>query len=183
MTDELSWPDLSDAELVERVVHPAAPAQRQAAFEAIYQRHAPAVLALCGGLLWDDFDTAQAAAQDAMVAAYRDLATGRPPREPGRLRAWLLGIAKNRCREEFRRRGREGALPEDLEDDDWEAASRRRRAEVDRILAMVAASFTGPQQRIYELSTRQGLRGPALAAALGMKQEKANTYTGENIER
>ena len=48
---------------------------------------------------------------------------------------------------------------------------------------MVAVSFTEPQQRIYELSTRQGLRGQALAAALGITQEKANTSTAENIER
>lgn len=183
MTGELSWPDLSDAELVERVVHPGVPSYREAAFSAIYQRHAPAVLALCGGLIWDDFDSAQAAAQDAMIAAYRDLAVGRPPREPGKLRAWLLGIARNRCREEFRRRGRVDALPDDLEEDDWEAASRRRRGEVDRILGIVAASFTPPQQRIYELSMRQGLRGQALAAALGITEDKANDNTLQNISR
>jgi hypothetical protein len=74
-------------------------------------------------------------------------------------------------------------MPDELPDDDWETASRRRQAEVDRILSSVAATFTGPQQRIYELSIRQGLRGQALATALQITEKNANDDTYENITR
>lgn len=181
MTKTLNFENLPDAELVACVARPAA-AQQEAAFEAIYRRYAREVLAMCGGIIWDDFDTARTVAQDALVIAYRDLSSGRLPAQPQKLRAWLLGIAKNRCREEFRRRATTGLMPDELPDDDWETASRRRRAEVDRILSVVATSLTGPQQRIYELSTRQGLRGQALAAALQTTQKEANDATYQNIK-
>jgi DNA-directed RNA polymerase specialized sigma24 family protein len=183
MGQGLSWQDVADSELVARIGQAASPAQRETAFDVIYQRHAPAVLAVCGGRLYDDPDAAQAAAQVALVTAYRDLTEGRPPREPDKLRSWLCGIATNRCREEIRRRGREVALPDDVADDEYETASRRRRAEVDRILDIVAATFTESQQRVYEFSTRQGLRGQALARALGVVEKEANDDTWENKKR
>ena len=93
----LSWQDIPDSELVARIGQAVSSAQREAAFDVIYQRHAPAVLAVCGGRLYDDPDAAQAAAQVALVTAYRDLTEGRPPREPDKLHSWLRGIAANRC--------------------------------------------------------------------------------------
>jgi DNA-directed RNA polymerase specialized sigma24 family protein len=183
MTGHQDLENRPDAELVACIVRPAVAGQQQAAFEVIYQRYAWEVLALCGGIIWDDFDTARTVAQDALVVAYQDLSSGRPPAQPEKLRAWLLGIAKNRCREEFRRRNKTGLMPDELPDDDWETASRRRQAEVDRILSSVAATFTGPQQRIYELSIRQGLRGQALATALPTTEKNANDDTYENITR
>jgi DNA-directed RNA polymerase specialized sigma24 family protein len=183
MLGGLSWQDVPDSELVARIGQAVSPAQRETAFDVIYQRYAQAVLAVCGGRLYDDPDAAQAAAQVALVTAYRDLTEGRPPRESDKLRSWLCGIAANRCREEIRRRGREAALPDEVADDEYEAASRRRRAEVDRILGIVAATFTESQQRIYELSTRQGLRGQVLANALGVAEKEANDDTWENKKR
>ena len=179
----LSWQDIPDSELVARIGQAVSSAQREAAFDVIYQRHAPAVLAVCGGRLYDDPDAAQAAAQVALVTAYRDLTEGRPPREPDKLHSWLRGIAANRCHEEIRRRRREDALPDQVADDEYEAASRRRRAEVDRILGIVAATFTESQQRIYQFSTRQGLRGEALASARGVAEKEANDDTWENKRR
>ena len=182
MTGNLNLENLPDAELVACVVRPAVAGQQEAAFEAIYRRYAWEVLAACGGIIWDDFDTARTVAQDTLVTAYRDLSSGRPPDQPEKLRAWLFGIARNRCREEFRRRSKTGLMPDELPDDDWEIASRRRQAEVDRILSVVATSFTGPQQRFYELSTRRGLRGQALAAALQTTEKEANDGTYQNIK-
>lgn len=183
MTDELTWEDLPDAVLVARIGRAAGSAQREAAFEEIYRRHSEAVLAVCGGMLYRDPDSAQATAQIALVAAYRDLVEGRPPRDPQKLRAWLCGIARYRCHEEIRRRNRESSLSEDVADDDYESASRQRRAEVDRILDVVAATFTEPQQQIYQLVIRQGLRGQALAAARGVSEKEANDNTYENKDR
>ena len=96
MTGTLDLENMPDEGLVACVVRPASAGLREAAFEIIYRRHARGVLALCGGLIWDDFDTARTIAQDALVVAYQYMTEGRPPDQPERLRAWLNGIARNR---------------------------------------------------------------------------------------
>ncbi|WP_432586348.1 hypothetical protein ABVG11_09490 [Streptomyces sp. HD1123-B1] len=174
----------SDADLVRAFLQARGTAAREAAFTRIHERHAEAVLYRCASLLPDDPDAAESAAAAALTAAYHDLSAGRPPREPHKLRAWLYGIARHRCSEELRRRGPAGpGLPAEVADDTWESVSRARLAEVDRILDVVAASFTEPQRRIFQLSTRQHLRGKALAAALGVSEKEANDDTWENKQR
>lgn len=71
-------------------------------------------------------------------------------------------------------------MPDDVEDDTYERASRARRARVDRILDLVAASLTEPEQEIFELSVRQGLRGKRLAAGLGMDVAEASRAAYDN---
>ncbi|MET8181713.1 sigma factor [Streptomyces sp. NPDC005336] len=172
---------IGDEDLVRGFLEARGSAGREAAFTRIHERHADAVLYRCASLLADDPAAAESAAAEAFTVAYRDLTAGRPPREPHKLRAWLYGIARHRCAEELRRRGRASAgLPEEVESDTYESASRRRLAEVDRILDIVAASFTDPQRRIFHLSTRQHLRGKALAKALGVSEKEANDDTWEN---
>ncbi|MET7937586.1 hypothetical protein [Streptomyces sp. NPDC005322] len=173
-----------DEDLVREFLEARGSAGREAAFTRIHERHADAVLYRCASLLPDDPDAAESAAAAAFTAAYHDLSAGRPPREPHKLRAWLYGIARHRCSGELRRRGPASAgLPEEVEDDTYESASRRRLAEVDRILDIVAGSFTEPQRRIFHLSTRQHLRGKALATALGVSEKEANDDTWENKQR
>ena len=159
---------------------------RELALRAIYDRHSADVLGLCGWWLTDP-DAALDAAQSTFEIAIADLTgagpTGAPTlRDPDRLGAWLGGIARNQCRTEWRRRNREGEFPEeDLEDAEHEVtASRRRQAQVDRMLDSVAASFTERQQVIFRLVLRQGLRGQALAAELGISEKEANDATYEN---
>ena len=74
-----------DAELLVR-----ARAQDGAAFRALFLRHAPAVRRLLGGL-FRVADDADEATQETFVRAHSALAS---LRDPARLRAWLLGIAR-----------------------------------------------------------------------------------------
>jgi hypothetical protein len=82
----------------------------------------------------------------------------------------------------WRHRDRAGEFPEeDLEEAEHEVtASRRRQAQVDRMLDSVAATFTQRQQTIFGLVLRQGIRGQALAAELGVSERDANDATYEN---
>jgi RNA polymerase sigma factor (sigma-70 family) len=168
----------SDAELVERALGPASSQDREQALKAIYDKHAQDVLGLCGYWLHDP-DAAMDAAQSAFEVMLEDLPT---LRDPGKLGPWLRGIAKHRCQEVWRQRGRIGDYPDqDLEDAEHEVkASRRRKAEVDRMLDVVAASLTERQEQIYQLVLRQDLRGRALATQLGISEKEANDATYEN---
>lgn len=182
--DDQRWQEVPDRELVDRARHPANPAERAAALTQIYQRYELAVVRSCVRY-FSDMDSVRHVAAAAFEAAIRELSDGpNPPREPDKLKAWLRAIAKNRCREELRRRGDDVPLPDfDLEDADFEQASRRRLAQVDRMLEAVAASFTEREQRVFELSTRQGLRGQELAAVLGVSATQADRETYENKTR
>jgi RNA polymerase sigma factor (sigma-70 family) len=65
-----------------------------AAFEVLFERHGPAILAFCRHMLGSP-EEAEDAAQHAFVAAYRDLQRG-AEREIA-LKPWLFTIARNRC--------------------------------------------------------------------------------------
>jgi RNA polymerase sigma factor (sigma-70 family) len=179
----LVWAEMTDRALVQRAVSPSSPQERQQALQAIYDRHSADVLGLCGWWLSDP-DAAMDAAQSTFETAIKDLVrAGKPTlRDPDKLGAWLHGIAKNQCRAVWRHRNREGEFPEeDLEDAEHEVtASRRRQAQVDRMLDSVAATFTERQQTIFTLVLRQGIRGQALAAELGVSEKDANDATYEN---
>jgi len=179
----LVWAQMTDRELVGRAVGPSSAQEREQALQAIYDRHSADVLGLCGWWLSDP-DAALDAAQSTFEIVIEDLAGAGAPtlRDPDKLGAWLRGIAKNQCRAVWRRRNREGEFPEqDLEDAEHEVtASRRRQAQVDRMLDSVAATFTPRQQTIFKLVLRQGIRGQALAAELGVSEKGANDATYEN---
>ena len=63
------------------------------AFETLFQRHQPHVQEFCRQMLGTR-EEAEDAVQQTFLAAFRDLARGRRPRE---MRPWLLGIARRRC--------------------------------------------------------------------------------------
>ncbi|MFE9578464.1 hypothetical protein ACFYO1_18885 [Nocardia sp. NPDC006044] len=106
---------------------------------------------------------------------------GENPREPEKLRAWLCGIVRNRCREDRRRRANTGALPlKPLVADDDEADRLRRTAEVNRMLDIVATTFTHHQRRIYQFNIRRELHGKALATALSVSTKNAYKFAYEN---
>jgi RNA polymerase sigma-70 factor (ECF subfamily) len=91
----------TDAELVAATVR----GDRQAAGDLV-ERHAAAVYAVCLGLLADP-DRAQDAAQDALLKALERLGS---LREPATFRAWLISIARNLCRDSWKRTRRRRAL-------------------------------------------------------------------------
>src|SRR5918992_5534115 len=78
-----------DARLVEQVRR-----GNEAAFEVIFERHAPAILAFCSHMLGSR-EEAEDVVQHTFTAAYRDLQRG-GDREIA-LNAWLFAIARNRC--------------------------------------------------------------------------------------
>jgi RNA polymerase sigma factor (sigma-70 family) len=78
-----------DARLVDQVRR-----GNEAAFEVIFERHAPAILSFCRHMLGTR-EEAEDAVQHTFTAAYRDLQRG-GDREIA-LKAWLFAIARNRC--------------------------------------------------------------------------------------
>src|SRR5919106_6422420 len=78
-----------DGRLVEQVRR-----GNEAAFEVIFERHAPAILAFCRHMLGTR-EEAEDAVQHTFTAAYRDLQRG-GDREIA-LKPWLFAIARNRC--------------------------------------------------------------------------------------
>jgi RNA polymerase sigma factor (sigma-70 family) len=66
----------------------------EAAFEVIFERHGPAILAFCRHMLGSP-EEAEDAVQHTFAAAFRDL--GRSGEREIALKAWLFAIARNRC--------------------------------------------------------------------------------------
>jgi RNA polymerase sigma factor (sigma-70 family) len=64
-----------------------------AAFETLYDRHQPALLAFCRHMLGNRED-GEDALQQAFTRAHRALVGGR---KPDKVRPWLFAIARNRC--------------------------------------------------------------------------------------
>src|SRR5687768_1183469 len=79
----------SDASLVERVR-----AGDEVAFEVLYERHVPGVLAFCRHMLGSR-DEGEDAVQQAFVSAHSSL-TGGDEREIN-FKPWIYTIARNRC--------------------------------------------------------------------------------------
>src|ERR687896_1762150 len=78
-----------DGRLVEQVRR-----GNEAAFEVIFERHGPAILAFCRHMLGSP-EEAEDAVQLSFAAAYRDLT--RAGRREIALKPWLFTIARNRC--------------------------------------------------------------------------------------
>jgi RNA polymerase sigma factor (sigma-70 family) len=82
------------------------------AFAGIVERYQSLVCAIAYSGL-GDLDLSRDVAQETFVAAWKGLPT---LREPGRLRAWLAGIARHLMQNARRRRGRERAASAPLEE-------------------------------------------------------------------
>lgn len=86
------------------------------AFNSLVERYQAAVFTLCLRLLGER-QAAEDAAQEAFISGYRAISQF----HTGSIRAWLLRIASNECKDELRRRSRRGAgasLDAMLESDD-----------------------------------------------------------------
>jgi RNA polymerase sigma factor (sigma-70 family) len=185
----------SDRELVDAAVCASTAAAQAAAFTEIFKRHHGAVLRYCSRHLREHAGVEDAAA-DSFEAAFTDLQRGRPPRDPDKLRAWLLGIARHRCLTHMRgsrhddNRARrkpgldallhdDGIAEELLDDVADESGRRRRQAQADRLVAVVVATFDERWQHIYELSVIEGRRGRQLAVPLGVTAADASRLAND----
>jgi RNA polymerase sigma factor (sigma-70 family) len=88
----------SDAELVEAVL-----GGHRASFGILVQRYERAVLGVGLGIL-GDYHAAQDVTQEALVTAYAELKT---LRRPDRFASWLVGIARRKAIDAWRRRSRQ----------------------------------------------------------------------------
>lgn len=175
---------LDDKALVARF-HQADLAEQKTLFAAVCQRHLRTVTGFCAGQL-NERDSSSDAAHDAFLAGFESLRRGTVP---DALLPWLIGIARYRCLEylrgpspDGRRRGSLDELSRDgkVDPENGKAAeevenlSRRRRAEVDRLLDTVARTLTAKQQELFALSIREGLAGEALGRRIGKTSAQAS---------
>ena len=133
--------DLADEQLVELAV-----ADDRDAFGEIVRRWERKIFALCFGMLGRE-DDARDAAQEAFIAAYRNLPNFRGE---ARVSSWLHRIAVNQCLTVKRR---QRSRPEDRIDDE--------NGEGDRVF--IAASHHSPA-RVVEKSERMDLIRTAVGA-------------------
>src|SRR5712691_328125 len=181
-TDPIEWENLAHSELVDRALNADSQADRESAFSAIFPRHHHSVLAFCGGRLQAPHRAADAAAE-TFIAAFTTLAS---LKDTDNLRGWLFGIARNQCHTQEKNTRRQIPLPAiDARDEDelrsYEKASRARHAEVDRLLDVVVATLTKQEQKLFQLTVRDGIVGAQLAKALAVKPEEASRRTWDII--
>jgi RNA polymerase sigma factor (sigma-70 family) len=136
-----------------------------------------------GGAGWSRAD-AEDAAQWTLAELARSLRGGEDgggyARGRGRLRAWIMGIARNRVRmirrSMSRRNARHVAEPARAEPDDAAAADlwdrEQDRAVLERALTIVAGSVSAETMRIFELAVVRGMDANAVARECGVEVEK-----------
>ena len=162
------------------------------AFDALVVAHQDRLYTIALRMLGDTGD-AEEAAQDALVRAYRALASyDRTRIAELRLRPWLTTILLNRCRSVAARRATRGPRPVSIDADatrpiaelaapDGAAPSEQaeRHAERDRWAVRLAALPT-PYRAAIVLRHVDGLSYPEAAAALGRPEGtvKAQVHRG-----
>lgn len=161
------------------------------AFDALVIAHQDRLYTIALRVLGDPGD-AEEAAQDALVRAYRALASYEPQRiRELRLRGWLATIVLNLCRSRVARRAARGAAPLTLDAEDGAplappapathgpAAVVERRAERDDWAVRLAA-LPLPYRSAVVLRHVDGLSYPEAAAALGRPEGtvKAQVHRG-----
>ncbi len=170
---------LSDAELVER----AAGGDLES-FGRIYDRYAARVHDLCLHLLRNPEDAADATAEVFLSAASHLDGL----RDPDRLRPWLYAIARNEIYRRSRRRGREVAMSEQLDDlvepaDGSEGTPAADPERVARFLREAAAGLDERDRLVMELTLAGGIDGRELAEALGVDVGTAHQAAHRMRER
>lgn len=139
-----------------------------AAFEILVRRHLRAAHA-AAMVLTNDADDADDVCQDAFVAALGKIAQCR---DPGRFRAWLLAIVRNRAHDMRVRRRTLAAGPEIEEapsngESPFQSAD---RSELRGRLAVALDTLTGLQRRVLLLHDFEGWRHAEISNELGISQ-------------
>jgi len=139
----------------------------ESAFEAIYDRHHPAILGFCRHMLGTR-EEAEDAVQHTFLAAFRDLAGSEKPIE---LRPWLFAIARNRCLSLLRARRAHVAIELAEPATDGLAATVERREDVRELLSALA-SLPEDQRAALLLAELGALDHAGIATVLGCPREK-----------
>jgi DNA-directed RNA polymerase specialized sigma24 family protein len=138
----------------------------------------------CGG--WSRAD-AEDAAQWTLAELLKSLRAGVHAREKGRLRSWIMGIARNRVRMIKRSMARRNAVvyadaacTPDQDDATLDAIWTREqeRAVLAIAMSIVAERVSPETMRLFELVTIRGLTAEAAASECGVAVEKV--YVAKN---
>jgi RNA polymerase sigma-70 factor, ECF subfamily len=142
------------------------------AFEVFYDRHGGAAYSLAYRIVGDP-TAAEDVAQEAFLSIWRSKARYDPAR--GSVRAWALGIVRNRAIDALRREG--GRAPKlDLDDEaalEREEAPQRTEAEAlrretARQVRGALGTLPNEQSRVIELAYFGGFTHTEIARMLGM---------------
>jgi RNA polymerase sigma factor (sigma-70 family) len=137
------------------------------AFEALYDRHHPAILGFCRHMLGTR-EEAEDAVQHTFLAAFRDLMRDEKPIE---LRPWLFAIARNRCVSLLRARRAHVAIELAEPATDGLTAIVERREDLRELLADLAR-LPEDQRAALLLAELGALDHAGIATILGCPREK-----------
>ncbi|MBN1488936.1 MAG: sigma-70 family RNA polymerase sigma factor [Phycisphaerae bacterium] len=142
----------------------------RSAYAGLYDRHAPLIRAICHDAT-GDLASAQDLAQEVFVRAYCRLGT---LRDPHRFAGWLVGIARNQCRDWLRQRARD--RHEYVEQVPEVAADGNCNVEIHTLAELTAAVRSLPDRERLALHAfyLQGESAEAIRVVLGLS--KAGIY-------
>jgi RNA polymerase sigma factor (sigma-70 family) len=139
----------------------------EGAFEALYDRHHPAILGFCRHMLGTR-EEAEDAVQHTFLAAFRDLVGSEKEID---LRPWLFAIARNRCLSLLRARRAHIAIELAEPTTDGLAATVERREDL-RELLVDLAGLPEDQRAALLLAELGALDHAGIAAVLDCPREK-----------
>lgn len=139
----------------------------EGAFEALYDRHHPAILGFCRHMLGSR-EEAEDAVQHTFLAAFRDLVGSEKPIE---LRPWLFAIARNRCLSLLRARRAHVSIELAEPATDGLAATVERREDLRELLTDLA-DLPEDQRAALLLAELGALDHVGIATVLGCPREK-----------
>lgn len=165
----------SDGEIIERVL-----GGEPGCFDLLVDRHGAALLGWLGRRC-SGREEARELYQETWVRAYEGLAR---LEDPGRLRAWLLGIAYNLVGKRLRRAGALGFEP--LGEREPHAAEVRdplERAELGTRIQAAVERLPERQREVFELRALVGLDHAAVAERLGIREDNARANYYQAVRR
>lgn len=156
---------LSDEELVRRAarIDPAA-------FAELYDRHSVTAFSLARRMV--GASRAEDAVQEAFLSAWRGVERYNPGR--GAVRPWLMGIVRNRCIDELRRRDVRERRRAEVEDVEQRFAAPEStdgevlRAEQSTAVWTALATLPGNQRHVLELAYFDGWTQTEIAERLDL---------------
>jgi RNA polymerase sigma-70 factor, ECF subfamily len=154
-------------------------------FEEVYRAHADAVFAFC----WSQtgsYSDAEDLAADVFVSAFAAYTAAGP--EPGKVRAWLMRIARNAVIDHYRKNGRRSAILArfffgwtECADTDVEGEVIRRDEVTHVIRAM--RRLRERDRAVIGLRIASNLSYADVAAALGMSEHAAHMAARRALEK
>lgn len=136
-----------------------------------YDRHAALLYAYCHWMLQEP-----GAAADAVEHAFVTAATGLDDfSDPGKLRPWLYGVAREECNHRLRARGR--SCPMDADSHSADFSSDAKQAKARRLIRATMSGLDPREREVVELSLRHDLNNADLAVVLGMSGSEAHALS------